>query len=244
MRRAQWGSEIDGAETGVRIGFGGEYVVGAAEDDGQCGAGAADAAEQVGGGDVAPLAPVDWQPDRVGVLVQNCKQSNETTVSRPAETLGQFSVVTDRRTRREPSPHPRSLWPCCGNTSKPSARCRTGGCSGGSTAGCCPNRSTTGGGSWLAHGRSVQRKRHRPWPAGPTTCGTRRRACGSMPACRPTEVARRLGHSVAVLLRVYANCIDGGDDGINERISGALRARCVSTPAKSSRVQAVTCPRS
>lgn len=60
----------------------------------------------------------------------------------------------------------------------------------------------------------------------------------------PTEVARRLGHSVAVLLRVYANCIDGGDDGINERISGALRARCVSTPAKSSRVQAVTCPRS
>ncbi|MFC7483426.1 hypothetical protein ACFQX7_30210 [Luedemannella flava] len=38
----------------------------------------------------------------------------------------------------------------------------------------------------------------------------------------PTEVARRLGHSVAVLLKVYANCIDGGDDGVNGKITGAL----------------------
>jgi len=38
----------------------------------------------------------------------------------------------------------------------------------------------------------------------------------------PTEVARRLGHGVAVLLRVYANCIDGGDDGMNDRIGDAL----------------------
>ena len=37
-----------------------------------------------------------------------------------------------------------------------------------------------------------------------------------------TEVARRLGHSVAVLLKVYANCIDGQDDQINARIEGAL----------------------
>lgn len=37
-----------------------------------------------------------------------------------------------------------------------------------------------------------------------------------------TEVARRLGHSVAVLLRVYANCIDGGEDGVNDRIGKAL----------------------
>ena len=37
-----------------------------------------------------------------------------------------------------------------------------------------------------------------------------------------TEVARRLGHSVAVLLRVYANCIDGGDAGMNDRTGGAL----------------------
>ncbi|WP_405429460.1 hypothetical protein [Micromonospora sp. NBC_00617] len=38
----------------------------------------------------------------------------------------------------------------------------------------------------------------------------------------PTEVARRLGHGVAVLLRVYANCIDGGDDTMNEKIGDAL----------------------
>jgi integrase len=38
----------------------------------------------------------------------------------------------------------------------------------------------------------------------------------------PTEVARRLGHSVAVLLRVYANCIDGDADQHNNRIADAL----------------------
>jgi integrase len=40
-----------------------------------------------------------------------------------------------------------------------------------------------------------------------------------------TEVARRLGHRVAVLLRVYANCIDGGEDGVNDRIGDALGDR-------------------
>jgi hypothetical protein len=39
---------------------------------------------------------------------------------------------------------------------------------------------------------------------------------------QPTEVARRLGHSVAVLLRVYANCVDGEQDVVNERIALAL----------------------
>lgn len=37
-----------------------------------------------------------------------------------------------------------------------------------------------------------------------------------------TEVARRAGHGVAVLLAVYANCIDGQDDAVNERIEQAL----------------------
>jgi integrase len=35
-------------------------------------------------------------------------------------------------------------------------------------------------------------------------------------------VARRAGHSVDVLLRVYANCIDGDDEIANGRISDAL----------------------
>jgi integrase len=37
-----------------------------------------------------------------------------------------------------------------------------------------------------------------------------------------TEVARRAGHSVAVLLKVYAHCIDGQDGTVNKRIADAL----------------------
>jgi len=43
-----------------------------------------------------------------------------------------------------------------------------------------------------------------------------------------TEVARRLGHGVAVLLKVYANCIDGQGDAANQRITAALDGRTVS----------------
>jgi integrase len=42
---------------------------------------------------------------------------------------------------------------------------------------------------------------------------------GGVPA---TEVARRVGHSVAVLLTVYANCIDGQEEVVNDRIGAAL----------------------
>jgi integrase len=38
-----------------------------------------------------------------------------------------------------------------------------------------------------------------------------------------TQVAERAGHSVEVLLRVYAKCIDGGDKIANTRIDAALR---------------------
>jgi hypothetical protein len=37
-----------------------------------------------------------------------------------------------------------------------------------------------------------------------------------------TEVARRAGHGIAVLLKVYANCIDGQAATANGRISDAL----------------------
>jgi integrase len=37
-----------------------------------------------------------------------------------------------------------------------------------------------------------------------------------------TEVANRAGHSVEVLLRVYAKCIDGGEEVANRRIDEAL----------------------
>jgi integrase len=40
-----------------------------------------------------------------------------------------------------------------------------------------------------------------------------------------TEVARRAGHGVAVLLKIYAHCIDGQADAANKRITDALGAQ-------------------
>jgi integrase len=40
-----------------------------------------------------------------------------------------------------------------------------------------------------------------------------------------TEVARRAGHEVAVLLKIYAHCIDGQADAANRRITDALSAK-------------------
>jgi hypothetical protein len=40
-----------------------------------------------------------------------------------------------------------------------------------------------------------------------------------------TEVARRTGHGVAVLLKIYAHCLDGQADGANQRITSALGAK-------------------
>jgi len=37
-----------------------------------------------------------------------------------------------------------------------------------------------------------------------------------------TEVAQRLGHSMAVLLKRYTNCIDGQQTAVSERIARAL----------------------
>ena len=37
-----------------------------------------------------------------------------------------------------------------------------------------------------------------------------------------TEVARRAGHGVVVLLKIYAHCIDGQADAANKRITDAL----------------------
>ena len=39
----------------------------------------------------------------------------------------------------------------------------------------------------------------------------------------PQDVAQRAGHSVEVLLRVYAKCVDGGDKVANMRIDAALQ---------------------
>jgi hypothetical protein len=38
----------------------------------------------------------------------------------------------------------------------------------------------------------------------------------------PTQVAEWAGHSVDVLLRVYARCLDGGEEAALRRIATAL----------------------
>ncbi|MFC7245151.1 tyrosine-type recombinase/integrase [Catellatospora aurea] len=38
----------------------------------------------------------------------------------------------------------------------------------------------------------------------------------------PTDVADRAGHSVEILLRIYAKCLDGGEDVIRQRMEGSL----------------------
>jgi integrase len=59
------------------------------------------------------------------------------------------------------------------------------------------------------------------------------------------EVARRAGHSVEVLLRVYAGCVDGQDELWNERISEALggesaaKAKAAKVKAKAAKARAV-----
>jgi hypothetical protein len=38
----------------------------------------------------------------------------------------------------------------------------------------------------------------------------------------PTTVAEWAGHSVEVLLRIYAKCLDGGDALVRQRVQSAL----------------------
>jgi len=40
-----------------------------------------------------------------------------------------------------------------------------------------------------------------------------------------TEAARRAGHGVAVLLKIYAHCIDGHASAVSQRITDALGIR-------------------
>ena len=39
----------------------------------------------------------------------------------------------------------------------------------------------------------------------------------------PTQVAERAGHSVEVLLRSYAKCVDGGEESARQRVAAALQ---------------------
>jgi integrase len=127
------------------------------------------------------------------------------------------------RGRKPGRPRSRPGWSsCCALTWRITASARTGATSGACTAGRSP--STVYDRWWkLSREKSLTEAQvasplvRRPYDL--------RHAAASLwlnAGVPPTEVARRLGHGVAVLLRVYANCIDGGDDTINDRIGGAL----------------------
>ena len=47
-----------------------------------------------------------------------------------------------------------------------------------------------------------------------------------------TEVARRAGHGVAVLLKTYAHCIDGQSDAANMRIPTPSASRTPGVPRR------------
>lgn len=51
----------------------------------------------------------------------------------------------------------------------------------------------------------------------------------------PTQVTAWAGHSVEVLLRIYAKCIDGQDTIAKRRISEALRKHGDTSPAPPAR---------
>jgi integrase len=69
-----------------------------------------------------------------------------------------------------------------------------------------------------------RRGRQRPGPLGRRLYDLRHAAVSLWLNSRvpATEVARRAGHGVAVLLKIYAHCIDGQANAANQRITDAL----------------------
>jgi hypothetical protein len=147
-----------------------------------------------------------------------------TRGTRPSRLAGSTTVHSTRCGRsRQP------WWPCCAPISRRTAPPATDGCS-------------------AARGRPLQdsaRQRHlagrprcrvhpRPAgvPAGPPPLRPTPRRGAAMPQLQgaATEVACLAGHSVAVLLKVSAHCIDGQDDGVNKRIAGAPAAKTAPVP--------------
>ena len=77
---------------------------------------------------------------------------------------------------------------------------------------------------WRAHSRGHLHHRGRRLAAGrrPTTFGTRPVSTWLNGGVPPTTVAEWAGHSVEVLLRIYAKCLDGGDALVRRRVTAAL----------------------
>ena len=88
----------------------------------------------------------------------------------------------------------------------------------------CPSIGQSAGASAAIEGYQ------RPWAGVPTVAARGGIAMTQLRGARP-EVARRAGHGVAVLLKIYAHCIDGQADAANQRITDALGTK--DTPPES-----------
>lgn len=78
---------------------------------------------------------------------------------------------------------------------------------------------------WKAARRAVLTQQEVKTPLAEVPYGLRA-ACVSLwleSGVSPAEVARRAGHSIAVLFRFYAKALHGGQDATNEKIESALR---------------------
>ena len=128
-----------------------------------------------------------------------------------------------RRQRDPHHPHPARSWSgCSARTSSGSARPSTGGSSRPPGAASCRIPATTRSGT-EARREALTPAQYRS-PLGRRPYDLRHAAVSlwlnsGVPA---TEVARRAGHGVAVLLKIYAHCIDGQATAANQRIADAL----------------------
>jgi len=118
---------------------------------------------------------------------------------------------------------PRSLFASCAGTCEPSDAPKTGGCSRAPAAARSAKTSTAGPG--IRPSPQPSRARPDTWP--PRRPYDLRHAALSLwlaSGAPPAEVAARAGHSVRVLLTIYAHCIPGCDQIASQHIDRALHA--------------------
>ena len=141
------------------------------------------------------------------------------TTAPPARPAASSTAPT---ARCAPSPSRPPSSPCCAPTSRPTAPPQTAACSAPPAAGPSRTAPTARSGRPPARRRSPPPSLRSPLARRPYDL---RHAAVSLwlnSGVPATEVARRAGHSVAVLLKVYAHCIDGQDGTVNKRIADAL----------------------
>lgn len=132
-------------------------------------------------------------------------------------------ISSTGRVRQHGPSRSRPRWSHCfarivtGSASRP-----TGDCSAARGERCSARGATAASGRRPGSKRSRKHKLVRHWRPVPTTYGISGVTLQLNAGVPGPEIACRAGHTVAVLLRVYAGCIDGQDQLWNNRIDDAL----------------------